>query len=206
MQIKCIFKLTTALSFVAHIIGLALLTRIPLLPRQQPSTPETAAITLILLAPQIALQEMSLVPSPKRRTSKYLAHQTQPSIAIIPKGQTPSHPDKKDNIENAVTTTAAPPPNETFSTFTDKKFQDTNFSNTAHWAKELSKKSTPSDSRKTLQSTLATQNEQHSMRAVSEKTLNKAARTPCSQTYMSMGLLAIPLLLKDSVTDTGCVW
>ncbi|QZA76661.1 hypothetical protein K4H28_09990 [Deefgea tanakiae] len=36
--------------------------------------------------------------------------------------------------------------------------------------------------------------------------LKKAIRKDCRKAYSSMGLLAIPLLMKDSVTDDGCDW
>lgn len=223
MQINRVFRFTTALSLVAHIAGLALLTWTPLLPLQQSNAPEAAAITLILLPPKITHQEASIAPSPKQRTSKYLAHQTQSPIAIMSKEKAPSLPNKKINIENTVTTTLAPPPTEafstltdtttappsskqTFSTFTDKKFQDTSFSNTADWAKKLTERSAPTSHKRTVQSVIAEQNEKCSKRALSEKMLNKAVRNHCLEAYASMGLASIPFLIKDSVTDTGCVW
>ncbi len=223
MQINRVFRFTTALSLVAHIAGLVLLTWTPLLPLQQSNAPEAAAITLTLLPPQIAHQEISIAPSPRRRTSKYLAHPTQSPIAVTSKEQAQSLPNKKINTEKTITTTLPPPPNEafstltdsttappssneTFSTFTNKKFQDTSFSNTTYWAKELAKRSAPTSHKKTVQSVIAEQNEKRSKRALSEKMLNKAVRNHCQEAYAPMGLASIPFLIKDSITDTGCVW
>ncbi len=36
--------------------------------------------------------------------------------------------------------------------------------------------------------------------------IQKAAQPDCRDAYAAMGLLAIPFLLKDTVTDTGCRW
>ena len=38
------------------------------------------------------------------------------------------------------------------------------------------------------------------------KDLKKATRRDCRHAYRSMGLLAIPFLIKDSVNDEGCDW
>lgn len=39
-----------------------------------------------------------------------------------------------------------------------------------------------------------------------ERAVSRSARTDCRTRYASMGLLAIPFLLKDTVNDTGCKW
>ncbi len=38
------------------------------------------------------------------------------------------------------------------------------------------------------------------------RAIQKAAQPDCRDAYAAMGLLAIPFLLKDTVTDTGCRW
>ncbi len=38
------------------------------------------------------------------------------------------------------------------------------------------------------------------------RAIQKAAQPDCRDAYASMGLLAIPFLLKDAVTDSGCRW
>jgi hypothetical protein len=38
------------------------------------------------------------------------------------------------------------------------------------------------------------------------RAIQKAAQPDCRDAYAGMGLLAIPFLLKDTVTDTGCRW
>jgi hypothetical protein len=38
------------------------------------------------------------------------------------------------------------------------------------------------------------------------RAIEKAAQPDCRDAYAGLGLLAIPLLLKDTVTDTGCRW
>jgi hypothetical protein len=38
------------------------------------------------------------------------------------------------------------------------------------------------------------------------RAIQKAAQPDCREAYAAMGLLAIPFLLKDTVTDTGCRW
>lgn len=41
---------------------------------------------------------------------------------------------------------------------------------------------------------------------VLEQTLSRAARGDCRTRYAHMGLLAIPFLVTDTATDTGCKW
>jgi hypothetical protein len=36
--------------------------------------------------------------------------------------------------------------------------------------------------------------------------IQKAAQPDCRDAYAAMGLFAVPLLLKDTITDTGCRW
>jgi hypothetical protein len=36
--------------------------------------------------------------------------------------------------------------------------------------------------------------------------IDKATRPDCRTEYAGMLLLAIPMLLKDAITDTGCKW
>ena len=43
-------------------------------------------------------------------------------------------------------------------------------------------------------------------RSALARELEKAARPPCRDVHASKGLLAIPFLLADSVTDSGCKW
>ena len=38
------------------------------------------------------------------------------------------------------------------------------------------------------------------------KAIQKAAQPDCRDAYAAMGLLAVPFLLKDTITDTGCRW
>jgi hypothetical protein len=38
------------------------------------------------------------------------------------------------------------------------------------------------------------------------KAIQKASQPDCRDAYAAMGLLAVPFLLKDTVTDTGCRW
>lgn len=42
--------------------------------------------------------------------------------------------------------------------------------------------------------------------AVIRTAFARAARPDCRNAYASMGLLAIPSLLKDTITDSGCKW
>ncbi|MDW5415579.1 hypothetical protein R6242_03205 [Iodobacter sp. CM08] len=43
-------------------------------------------------------------------------------------------------------------------------------------------------------------------RTVLAKELDKAVRGDCKNAYSQMGLLAIPMLLHDTVSDKGCQW
>ena len=36
--------------------------------------------------------------------------------------------------------------------------------------------------------------------------IQKAAQPDCRDAYAGLGLLAVPFLLKDTLTDTGCRW
>jgi hypothetical protein len=36
--------------------------------------------------------------------------------------------------------------------------------------------------------------------------IEKAAQPDCRDAYAAMGLLGLPFLLKDTLTDTGCRW
>jgi len=38
------------------------------------------------------------------------------------------------------------------------------------------------------------------------KAIQKAAQPDCRDAYAALGLLAVPFLLKDTITDTGCRW
>jgi hypothetical protein len=38
------------------------------------------------------------------------------------------------------------------------------------------------------------------------RAIQKAAQPDCRDAYAGLGLLAIPLLLKDTITDVGCRW
>ena len=38
------------------------------------------------------------------------------------------------------------------------------------------------------------------------RAIQKAAQPDCRDAYAAMGLLAVPFLLKDTITDTGCRW
>lgn len=38
------------------------------------------------------------------------------------------------------------------------------------------------------------------------KNLRKAVRADCKQAYQGLGLLAVPILLKDTMLDSGCNW
>ncbi|MEN9657540.1 MAG: hypothetical protein RL571_1005 [Pseudomonadota bacterium] len=59
------------------------------------------------------------------------------------------------------------------------------------------------NSKKTIPN-LASPPEEH--RTVLAKELDKAVRGDCKNAYSQMGLLAIPMLLHDTVRDTGCQW
>lgn len=43
-------------------------------------------------------------------------------------------------------------------------------------------------------------------RTVLSREMEKAARPPCRDAHASKGLLALPFLLADTVTDSGCKW
>ena len=38
------------------------------------------------------------------------------------------------------------------------------------------------------------------------RAIQKAAQPDCRDAYAALGLLAVPFLLKDTITDTGCRW
>ncbi len=38
------------------------------------------------------------------------------------------------------------------------------------------------------------------------RAIQKATQPDCRDAYAAMGLLAVPFLLKDTITDTGCRW
>ena len=38
------------------------------------------------------------------------------------------------------------------------------------------------------------------------RAIEKAAQPDCRDAYAALGLLALPFLIKDTLTDTGCRW
>lgn len=204
MKINRSFKLATLLSLAGHILALALLLPMTSI-IQPPATQETSALTLVLLPPQTEPQKTPTHPSVKKQAAKYLARPTAPSTHIA-KEQSPPVTTPASRTEDALITAPALH-SEALPIPTGKTPPlDTSINNTAYWAKELTKNKASGNQKKTLQSALAEQNKKPSVREQSEKELNKAVRDPCSQAYMSFGLIAIPFLLKDTVTNTGCVW